>query len=280
MTSVKPTEHSKSEFRDAHRHKKKAGRPPFANVLSTCRKVVGESKMLQELVDKVQFHIPKIDKVRCLAIGSFHEDQPALYQFALLLEICEIISEQDPERPIQVSIYDPVFTDEDKEFIGKMGHHWSIDESSPWKASQASEVFFFLPHAPLDLTEHILSSEEPRLLLANHVVQHTDRYTKSRLFNTYPLMSKLLNSLSVQEDANDSSINNFGNDEDASFTPFVSRKNRRKSKIKYQEPTIDYDSVRSYFTKCTIVSDFQNGSLLRDMVWLNAFSDLSLHVIE
>lgn len=230
----------------------------FEDRLEGCRSVVRGSAMFRELSEKLVPFAGEIDGIRCLALGSFHEDVPARYQLALLLELEELIG------GVSVSLYDPAFTADDIGYLQKRGY--IVSENEGFRPG----ILHFLPHAPLDLTEQVLRTEQPRLLLANNIVQHTDRYTKARLHEKYPTVSKLLHVLVAS--APDSAQ---ANDQ---FTTFVSKKKRRNKKV-FKEPVIDYDSVKSYFTNCSIVTDFQGGALLRDQPWNNSFSDLAFHHI-
>lgn len=254
----------------------------FKDGLVTCRDIVHRSSMFKELCDSLEPYRNTIIRVRCLAIGSFHEDLAARYQIALLQELIDFILGGEQEE-MSVSIYDPVFTKDDLDYIHEMGPSWSVDEKAPdWaQGITHNQTLFFLPHAPLDLTEQVLRTEQPNLWLANNVVTHTDRYTKLQLHEKYPVISKLLHSLETEEKTlkTDQPLSKptESNDE---FTTFVSRRKKRANKNKFKEPIIDYDSVTSHFKRCKIITTFREGSFLKNQPWLNSFSDLTLHLIE
>ncbi|GAV52563.1 hypothetical protein ZYGR_0AG05540 [Zygosaccharomyces rouxii] len=241
----------------------------FSEVLGEYRHEIKKSQMFKELCQSLEAYRQHIVRVRCLAIGSFHEEFPAKWQLALLMEVLDYLNASNPS----VSLYDPVFTEEDLRFVSLL-EGWSVDERiSPEWIKDSSRTLFFLPHAPLDLTELVLGKEQPKYWLANHFVAHTDRYTKLQLFETYPLISKLVNSLSETDSPRDQAASQ---DE---FTTFVSRR-RRKNRQTYQEPKLDYSSIGSSFQKCQLLQDFQRGELLKDQPWINSFSDLALHLID
>lgn len=249
----------------------------FQDGLTTCRKVVKESAMFEELCQALRPHRSLVEKVRCLAIGSFHDEFPARYQLALLLELIDFI-EDEKQRTIEVSVYDPVFTSDDLNFISDMGPNWMCSKEAPsWiGVGNSNQVLFFLPHAPLDLTEEILKTEKPELWLANNVIAHTDRYTKLQLHEKYPVISKLLNVL--ESSLKNDPIAKLPDDEE--FKTFVSKKKKRRNRKVFIEPKIDYDSVDSHFETCKILTSFNNGLLLKEQPWINSFSDLTLHHIE
>ncbi|GCE98702.1 hypothetical protein ZYGM_003108 [Zygosaccharomyces mellis] len=241
----------------------------FSEVLEEYRDEIKKSWMFKELCQSLEAYRQHIVKIRCLAIGSFHEEFSAKWQLALLMELLDYLNASKP----LVSLYDPIFTEEDLTFISQF-EGWSVDEhlSSEW-IEDTGRILFFLPHAPLDLTELVLSKEQPKYWLANHFVAHTDRYTKSQLFETYPLISKLVNSLSENVPRRDETSLT---DE---FTTFVPRR-RRKNRQVYREPQLDYSKINSKFQNCRLLQDFQHGELLRNQPWINAFSDLALHLID
>lgn len=250
----------------------------FQDRLNACRDVVRSSAMLSELRDALVPYADSITKIRCLALGSFHDDIPARYQLALLLEIEQIIRTEN-KGSVSVSLYDPVFTKDDLDYLRKRGPEFTVDEvaSKNFRDSDSNQVLYFLPHAPLDLTEKVLIDEEPRLWLANNIVEHTDRYTKAMLHDKYPVLGKMLH---VLEPIDKTKEQIKAVDPDDEFKTFVSKKKKRRNKNVFKEPEIDYGSVASYFKKCSIVTDFKGGSLLKNQPWINAFSDLTFHLIE
>ncbi|CAR26577.1 hypothetical protein ZYGR_0H03950 [Zygosaccharomyces rouxii] len=256
---------SKSKRQVSHVVKKRE----FSEVLGEYRDEIKKSQMFKELCQSLEAYRQHIVRVRCLALGSFHEEFSAKWQLALLMELLDYLNASNP----LVSVYDPVFTEEDLKFVSQL-ERWSVDEnlSAEWN-EDSSRTLFFLPHAPLDLTELVLDKEQPKYWLANHFIAHTDRYTKVQLFEKYPLISKLINSLSATGPRRDQMASQ---DE---FTTFVPRR-KRKNRQAYQEPKLDYSRINSKFQKCELLQDFQQGDLLRNQPWVNSFSDLALHLID
>lgn len=250
----------------------------FQDRLDACRQTVKVSAMFRDLSDALTPYRDTIEKVRCLAIGSFYEDFPARYQLALLLELIEFLA-GEKKRSITVSIYDPVFTPSDLQFIKDRGPDWACEEidSQPLEDSSRDQILFFLPHAPLDLTEKVLKTEKPSLWLANNVVAHTDRYTKLQLHEKYPVISKLLNVLKSPPKGGSCPLKK---PEDEEFKTFTSKKKKRRNKRIFVEPEIDYRSVESHFETCNILTNFEDGYLLKNLPWVNSFSDLTLHYIN
>ncbi|CCK69058.1 Ber1p KNAG_0B06290 [Huiozyma naganishii CBS 8797] len=244
---------------------------PFEEVLASFRNIIRDSKMFESLSKQLQPWMRNLTRIRCLAIGSFTEDIPARYQLALLLELSDLIKAETQGNTVSVSLYDPVFNESDLNFIEKMCTDWTVEKEVEGSKEDSESTLFFLPHAPLDLTESVLSREKPMYLLANNIISHTDRYTKVQLYEKYPLMCKLVyfsapDSLGIGTKAKHDG-----------FSTFIPKRKRKNNKYILKEPEIDFQKVDSYFTTCTVVYDFENGQQLRNQPWVNSFSDLCLH---
>ncbi|KAK6202277.1 SRR1-domain-containing protein [Scheffersomyces amazonensis] len=227
------------------------------------RNVLKESKFFQESQDILgQLSIKYI---RCLALGSPIDMTNAMYQLAYILEIMDILS--IPTK--NLSLYDPIFNTNDEKFLIDIVNS-TIDEQIPTHFAPESTLYF-LPHAPIELMETLLDTEFPIYVLGNDVVSHTDGFTKRKLFEKYPKVSKLLNQISspikLQQEPKQDEV------------PFQTPKSRsRKNRNKFVEPVIDYTTVPVYFSGCKIVRFKQSVS--KDAVWGNAFSDLAYHLIS
>lgn len=252
----------------------------FPEILESYEAIIRPSEMFSELCKTLDIYKENINKIRCLAIGSFTEDFQAGYQLALLLELVKYLDKND--KSVHVSIYDPVFNNQDKQYIKDNVKGWTIEENMDETNLDSASTLFFLPHAPLDLTEDILKNEKPRYLLANNVIQHTDRYTKAQLYEKYPILGKLVH-FSEKKFRETKSPTNTDDNTNDDFTTFLSKKKRNrnsKSKYKLVEAKIDYDSIITNFSDCQILTTFENGKMLKDMPWINSFSDLSMHLIS
>lgn len=186
-------------------------------------------------------------RIRCLALGSPSESKNAMYQLAYLKELVDVLEISE------TSLYDPVFNGTDAELFKLL--NYTVDET--YHPTDQSKTLYFLPHAPLDLTERVLNDEEPLYLLANDLLSHTDRLTKVKLHETYRTISLLVH---LHQD--DGIVSDF--------VP-VSKKKRNK-KLVYQEPKIVYDLLESYFDSIDISRFPVEG-------WNNSFSDLAFHII-
>lgn len=210
-------------------------------------RTIKESELMKSVLNA--FGDNDIKRIRCLALGSPSIDDAALCQLAFLKIIVSEYNVSD------ISLYDPVFTPLD-EFLFEF-EKYKLEKE--YKPIDVDTTLYFLPHAELDLTNHIINSENPKILLSNNILTHTERLIKSDLYSKYPILSKMVN---ILEPTKETPIDGF--------QPV--KKRNRKSK-KFIEKTFDHSIIDSYFTDITLISfkDNEEGD------WNNAFTDLAYH---
>lgn len=198
----------------------------------------------------------KFTQIRCLALGSPSQSNNALYQLAYLQELARVL------EVCRISVCDPVFSDLDIFLFQKLKYPVELhfDNTEP------EETLYFMPHAPLELTDVILINEKPHHVLANNIISHTDRFTKLKLHETYPVIAFLVK-LTESEPKNGPTDDGF------------SKPKKRRNKLAYSEPKIDYDfnHPNCYFDKVEIVPFQQNFN--KGDPWGTSFSDLAYHNI-
>lgn len=221
--------------------------------LEVKKSILKESKLFENIINALES--PKFTKIRCVALGSPSQEEPALYQLALLMLIIEKFEIEGE----QVSLYDPVFTALDNDLLTS----FKFQIKDQYIPNDDDSILFFLPHAPLSLTNQVISEQNPKLLLANNIQTHTTRLTKTELFEKYPVISKLVSLLNKEETPKDD------------FEPVVKKKNRRQ-RSKFTEPKVDHSEVDTYFKNINLISfkEFEEGE------WLNSFTDIAFHVIS
>ncbi|KAH3682787.1 hypothetical protein WICPIJ_006246 [Wickerhamomyces pijperi] len=230
----------------------------------------------------------KITKIRCLALGSPSQDHAAMYQLALLVILQKYLQVSDRD----VSIYDPVFDEMDKELMGNSDDPslgYTIEEQYSQKEDKSNNdiTLYFLPHAPLSLTNVIISQNEPLLLLSNNIITHVDRLTKCQLFEKYPLISKFVTlvkeeNVELKEETEAQLKESKEEKEGDGFETFHTNKRKankrqRQNKFKLIEKELDYSSISSYFNQRITLWSFKKYET--SGLWLNAFTDLSLHYV-
>ncbi|KAL0947083.1 hypothetical protein HGRIS_013224 [Hohenbuehelia grisea] len=115
--------------------------------------------ILQEALTCHRFTSPAII---CLGLGSPTGSRDALMQLAFLLRVCDTLDISTN----QVSLYDPVFTDEDKALFE---HHKLrlITENNHGAYPADVPTIFLMPHCDLELYESLCRANWCRDRLAN-----------------------------------------------------------------------------------------------------------------
>uniref|UniRef100_A0A060SZ13 ARAD1A16192p n=1 Tax=Blastobotrys adeninivorans TaxID=409370 RepID=A0A060SZ13_BLAAD len=151
--------------------------------------ILGRSKFYSLLEESLEEYKVQPDSIRCLAIGSpcdTSSTMPAMYQLALLMLLKEKL-EIDSDK---VTVYDPVFTDMDKEIFAKLG--LSIDDSDDSKYPE--NCLLYMPHAPVSLIDSVLGNLEGRpWIIGNVISQYDTRISSEDLEQKYPHLKRALN---------------------------------------------------------------------------------------
>ncbi|KAH3663946.1 hypothetical protein WICMUC_005885 [Wickerhamomyces mucosus] len=228
-------------------------------------KIIKSSTLYKEIF--ITLKEIKFIKIRCLALGSPSQDQPSLYQLALLI----LLVEEFNLHSENISLYDPIFNELDLKLL-TINYRYRVEKNYDQIFDQ-DEILYFLPHAPLNLTNEIIDLESPKLLLANNIITHTDRLTNLELFEKYPTISKIINYINNLDQSDKLTSGNLDG-----FQKVINNNSKRKlqRKNKYNAnnvKTIDYSQIVTYFEKVELKS-FKH---LEEGPWLNSFSDIAFH---
>ncbi|ODQ82931.1 hypothetical protein BABINDRAFT_57034 [Babjeviella inositovora NRRL Y-12698] len=207
----------------------------------------------------------RVKQIRCLALGSPSQDAPALYQLAFLRQVADHL------QTTEVSLHDPAFNDTDIAFITGLGY--SVSEEDPYK--EVPHTFYFLPHAPLGLTETILSEYKPEMFMANDIKIHGERKTKVEMYEKYPTIALAANSVAKACPKVEAGVPVKSTPVDDGFETVKKKPRKRTNKNLYVEPKIEYDYTQCFFKTCSMTrySEIEGP-------WGNSFSDLALHIFE
>ncbi|OJA11939.1 hypothetical protein AZE42_06377 [Rhizopogon vesiculosus] len=121
--------------------------------------------------------------VLCLGLGSPSTSREARAQLAFLIRLCAVLDIGS------VSIYDPVFTDADKEFFHGLGDA---------KHTVERPTILYMPHCDLELYENIIganwSEDNLRriIFIANRFSDYTDNNSRSKLEVESPRLMRLV----------------------------------------------------------------------------------------
>ncbi|TIC25990.1 hypothetical protein E3Q02_03276 [Wallemia mellicola] len=96
---------------------------------------------------------PTPAKIIALGLGSFEDNRNAVDQLVLL----EYIIEKLQIAPNNVSLYDPVCTETDKDFVKQFGYDY-IQNSDSIHTNNNCNMFLYMPHCDKVLYEATLSS--------------------------------------------------------------------------------------------------------------------------
>lgn len=246
----------------------------FEDSLASCRHIVANSSMMLEICNKLRDK--KFRMVRCLALGSFHESLAARYQLALLLEVLSQCCAPQSGAP-SVSIYDPAFTEDDLAYIAAQ-LAWTLDPELSFPAPD-HEVLFFLPHAPIEITDAFFGREKPEWYLANSIVAHTERQPRAKLDAQYPILGALSRLLEPTQKVSDG----------FSTVPSAKKPRRHRKRTAPRAPPHSPaapppapPAPPAFQGQCTLLTDFDNGALLspKNHPWQHAFSDLCLYRLQ
>ncbi|CUM64804.1 uncharacterized protein PRCAT00002417001 [Priceomyces carsonii] len=228
------------------------------STLDKYRSIVKSSKLFEETIQCIG-EATNIKSIWCLALGSPSESMEALYQLAYVEEIGNYFN----LTATSLWFYDPIFNDIDKDMLVSQRDHQIKAEGD----FHIDKVLLFLPHASLELTNHILEKYRPQLFLGNDLISHTDRLTKKRIFEQYPLLATLIQIVDYKMEKKI---------QENEFTTVVNtkKKKNRKNRGVYHESNIDYDFELCYAAKVEITRYMNTQG-----EWQNAFSDLAFHLI-
>ncbi|KAJ7582833.1 hypothetical protein C8J56DRAFT_232910 [Mycena floridula] len=114
-------------------------------------------------------------KLLCLGLGSPRASKNSLAQLAFLLELCDSLQVNYDI----VTLYDPVFSEEDRSLFLELGLQVLSDEVKDPVADKPT--VFFMPHCDLELYEHVLKTNwtPERLSNAVFVSNHFADYVES-----------------------------------------------------------------------------------------------------
>ena len=233
--------------------------------ISKYREVIHNSKFFKEVKETVPVE-NGYTKIRCLALGSPSESSDARYQYAFLLELMELLN------ITQVSLYDPVFTELDKQVFAS----YVVEEF--FEPKNDDNVLHYIPHAPLSVMEQILKNEKPTAFLGNDIIAHTDRLTKRKLADLYPSMAILVH-YSKTDPVEDGFVKVLPKSRNNQNTQTnQNKRSSRNGRKSFKEPEIEYDLNSVYFDGVEIKRYKHN--YVKGDVWGNSFSDIAFHKIH
>lgn len=249
------------------------------------RDAITQSRVFQNLTQKIKLKNCDFNVIRCLALGSFFEEIQPLYQLSLLLELAlwkiKEARENNADYTLDISLYDPVFTKDDIAFINNNLNNkseqisWKYETESVWEKRLSDDTFnrsvlYYIPHGDMLLLEYLLPLCKPKYYLGNYIFDHL-----LRVGNSNDNLKYLAN-IKMQCYESGRMVENESTDSD-SFEA-VSFNSKRKSKSKYvaksNEPQ-KLEKIDLYFKDIEVLTNSHTG--VEEGPWLSAFSSLALH---
>ncbi|KAL0580242.1 translation machinery-associated protein 20 [Marasmius crinis-equi] len=182
-----------AEFSAPVSRKKRKGkqqpRPPLSTLVEQCRKELQENdwyKQCEEIILKsIRFDMKEPPRIVCLGLGSPSSSSISRAQYAFLLNLAESVCLSTPSR---LSLYDPVFTDED----GRLFEEHGFSVSPDLRPTGTEPIIYFMPHCDMELYEAVLEANwsEPQIrtlgLIANRLEDYVDNKPARELHTKAP----------------------------------------------------------------------------------------------
>lgn len=161
----------------------------YIPIYEECRRQLVTSRFygsLRDNFEKIKSASPQIQSIRCLALGKpSASDRIAMWQLALL----GLLVTYFDISWSNVSLWDPAFEAMDQEIISLVGGQ-VVEHSGPVN----QHTFLYLPHAPVELIEEILTQCCSQcIILGNHVSRYDTTVLPQTLQDKYPTLHSVMN---------------------------------------------------------------------------------------
>ncbi|CDK24223.1 unnamed protein product [Kuraishia capsulata CBS 1993] len=236
-------------------------------MLGKRRDAFAKTKTYADALEVIRNKLANIDivSVRCLALGSPSNEFNALYQLAFLVLIL------DELKIRQVSVYDPAFNDIDVLLFEELG--FKIEDKITQKVSKEEDILYYMPHAPVELLEEIITSEKIVVMITNDLRRYIGRWTSQDLYEKHPNVARigyLTSQIRSEQPSTDDGFEMVASKKKV-------RKNRR-NKLKVVDTNVDYHLDECYFDSCDIAEILGGSDISGE--WKDSFSCLAVHVIR
>ncbi|KAJ7899968.1 SRR1-domain-containing protein [Mycena olivaceomarginata] len=182
--------------RKKRKHKVQSERPPLLTTVERAREELAKddwnAQCQRILQDHLTAHALCPSQLLCLGLGSPSSSPNSRAQLAFLLEICKSIAIENGN----VSIYDPVFSEEDNALFQELGFR-VLSENKDGKHPLDAPTVLWMPHCDLDLYESILATNWSReqlgymVLISNRLGDYVDSNPRRKLETRAPCLLRL-----------------------------------------------------------------------------------------
>lgn len=238
------------------------------------KKILKKSKVFEQVLSLI---VPvQIQKIRCLGLGAVTDSSLAMYQLCLLSLLVDHFKEVKEREELEVSLWDPIFTEADKKFISDRLKYVILEDNDDKKA--VKNTLFYMPHFPIEVLEKFITETEPEYLLSNDLTVYTNKFTDTKFFQLYPNSARMAKIITEQEEKiKGTGVLSKALDNDEFHIVTKKKQRKRKNAIKYKPAVVDYKFESAFFRKI-VMERVTEGNILSN-VWDSAFTDLSfLHI--
>ncbi|KAJ7779184.1 SRR1-domain-containing protein, partial [Mycena metata] len=182
--------------RKKRKNKTQLERPSLFTLIQRAREELGQddwnSQCQQILQDHLTAHSLSPSKILCLGLGSPSSSSNSRAQLGFLLEICKSTGIEHSN----VSIYDPVFSEEDDALFRQLGF-CRLSENKASSHSLEATTILWMPHCDLDLYESVLAANWSReqlpyvLMISNRLGDYVDSNPRQKLEARAPCLLQL-----------------------------------------------------------------------------------------
>ncbi|KAJ7090038.1 SRR1-domain-containing protein [Mycena crocata] len=175
--------------RKKRKNKVQLERPPLLTLVQRAREDLAKddwnSQCQQILRKHMTAHSLSCSQVLCLGLGSPSSSPNSRAQLGFLLEICEAMGIEHGN----VSIYDPVFSDEDENLFKQLRLR-----AQEGRYPLDTPTIFWMPHCDLDLYESVLATNWSReqlacmILICNRLGDYVDSNPRHKLETRAPCL--------------------------------------------------------------------------------------------
>ncbi|KAJ6630662.1 SRR1-domain-containing protein, partial [Mycena sp. CBHHK59/15] len=163
------------------KRKKHLAQPSLFDLVQRAREELAKDDWIgrcqQILQDYLTAHSLSSSEILCLGLGSPSTSPNSRAQLGFLLEICEFLS----IGTVNVSVYDPVFSEEDNALFEQL-HIRILPENKDGRYPLEVPTILWMPHCDMDLYENLLRANWSReqlsrvILISNRLGDYVDRY--------------------------------------------------------------------------------------------------------
>lgn len=238
------------------------------------KRILKTSKVFEQVLKSIV--IVQIKKIRCLGLGAVADSLHAMYQLCLLSLIVDHFKEVKEIEELEVSLWDPIFTEVDRKFLSERLKYEVVEDKNDKEAVKST--LFYMPHFPIEVLEKFITDTEPEYLLSNDLTVYANKFTDSKFFELYPNSARIAKLIAEQEDKlNEKGVPPKAADNDEFQVITKKKQRKRRNAIKYTPAVVNYNLESAFFKKITMERVTEGGSLSN--AWDSAFTDLSfLHI--